>query len=210
MHKAAHKAAHEAAGARHAPRAQRDPPSLRPWHRGTLTAMKRPLRTAASIALAPLILVLLAACSPTVALNPAVDAVNPKCADVIVRLPKTVAGYALRQTNAQATGAWGDPVSVLLRCGVAPPGPSTDVCYTVKGIDWLRHQENSHVYLFTTFGRVPATQVVIDDSLTDGQGTIILADLASAVGTVKQNKNKECSNVLGGQNLPKATPTPSP
>lgn len=183
---------------------------MRAGRRGNLNSMKHPLRTAAIAALVPLVLALLAACAPTVALDPAANATNPKCADIIVRLPNAVATYQLRQTDAQATGAWGDPAAVLLRCGVTPPGPSSDVCYTVKGIDWLRHKQNSHVYIFTTFGRVPATQVVIDDTLTNGQGTIILAELAQAVASIPQSSKHECTDVLGSQGLPTATPSPTP
>ena len=40
------------------------------------------------------------------------------------RLPETVDGLERRETNAQATGAWGNPASVLLRCGVPTPGPT--------------------------------------------------------------------------------------
>jgi hypothetical protein len=184
--------------------------SLRDELGGTLNPMKRPFRTAVIAALAPLVLVLLAACAPTVALEPAAQATNPKCADIIVRLPNAVATYPIRQTDAQATSAWGDPAAVLLRCGVTPPGPSGDICYTVKGIDWIRHKQNSHIYIFTTFGRVPATQVVIDDALTNGQGTIILAELAQAVASVPQSTTHACTDVLGSQGLPTTTPSPSP
>lgn len=170
--------------------------------------MKHPLRTVSILALAPLLLGLLAACTPTVPLDPAADATNPKCADVIVRLPDSVAGLGIRQTDAQATAAWGTPTAVLLRCGVTPPGPTADLCYTLKGVDWVRHQRNSRIYVFTTFGRTPATEVVIDDRLTHGQSSFILADLANAVGTIPQSSKHVCTDVLNSQNLP--TPTPAP
>ena len=69
--------------------------------------------------------VALSACAGTVAMEAAPDANDPACADVSVRLPQTIAGQDRRWTDAQATGAWGDPAAVLLTCGVTVPGPST-------------------------------------------------------------------------------------
>lgn len=45
----------------------------------------------------------------------------------------------MRWTDAAAaTGSWGDPVSVLLSCGVTVPGPTAELqCVTLEGIDWL-------------------------------------------------------------------------
>ena len=114
----------------------------------------------------PVTIAALTACSPTVAMEPAADATNPGCADVIVHLPTSVADQPQRETNAQATSAWGQPTAVLLRCGVTPPGPSENICFTVKGVDWLRDESKAPSYVFTTYGRTPAVQVVIDTDLT--------------------------------------------
>jgi hypothetical protein len=137
--------------------------------------------------LAPVLLALLAACTPTVPLTPAGDATNPKCAEIIVRLPESVVTQPIRQTNAQATAAWGDPTSVLLRCGVAQPAPSAS-CSTVNGIDWVVDVSGSPRYVYTTYGRSPATQVVVDTKLTQGQEAIILDALGNAVGSIPQTK----------------------
>jgi hypothetical protein len=172
--------------------------------------MNSKLRPGALLVLVPILAVVLAGCAPTVALTPAADATNPGCAQIIVRLPSTVASQPIRQTNAQATSAWGNPTSVLLRCGVTPPGPSSDLCYTVSGVDWLMNPKKAPVYVFTTYGRDPATEVVVDSNLTDGQGTIILDELSNAVGSIKQtHKCLNREDVLGSA-LPKVTPTPSP
>jgi hypothetical protein len=167
--------------------------------------MNSMLKRVAIIAIAPLLLLALSACAPTVALTPAVDATNAKCADVIVHLPQTVASKAIRQTDAQATSAWGDPAAIILRCGVTPPGPTTEVCYTVKGVDWIIDSSRQPVYTFTTFGRTPAVQVVIDTTLTQGQGTIVLDELSNAVGFITQSKQQKCDDVLAP-----STPSPSP
>ncbi|MGP3536437.1 DUF3515 family protein [Microbacterium sp. RD1] len=103
-------------------------------------------------------------CAGTVSMKPAESAGDPACADVSVRLPQTVAGQDRRWTDAQATGAWGNPASVLLTCGVAVPGPSELPCQPVEGVDWLVDESEAadDRYTFTTFGRSPAVQVYID------------------------------------------------
>lgn len=146
----------------------------------------------AMLAVVPL-LAMLAGCAPIVALEPADDAANPTCAEVIVRLPDTVAGLDMRETNAQGTGAWGEPANVLLRCGVAVPDPTASLaCVTApdNGIDWLRDDSDAPNYVFTTYGRNPAVQVIIDsdgDPDVDGDevsGFDALVELASAVSQI--------------------------
>jgi hypothetical protein len=139
-------------------------------------------RTARLFLLAPLLL-LLAGCAPVVALDPAADAANPKCADVIVQLPETVAGLESRETNAQGTGAWGQPASVILRCGVPVPAPTATLpCITVEGVDWLRDDSDDPNFVFTTYGRDPAVEVIVDDRKASGLST--LSDLSSAVSAI--------------------------
>lgn len=130
----------------------------------------------------------LAGCAPIVPLTPTEGATDPACASVIVRLPDTVAGLDSRQTNAQATAAWGTPASVILRCGLEPPAPTSLLrCYTVSGVDWLVDDSDDPDFVFTTYGRVPAVQVVIDsdgDPAVEGDGVsgaAVLGDLSYAV-----------------------------
>ncbi|QNE47440.1 DUF3515 family protein [Glaciihabitans sp. INWT7] len=156
--------------------------------------------------LAPLLLGLVTACTPTVPLTPAADATNPKCAEIIVRLPQSVVDQPIRETNAQATSAWGNPTSVLLRCGVAQPAPSAS-CSTVNGVDWVVDVSGSPRYVYTTWGRSPATQVVVDTKLTQGQEAIILDDLGNAVGSIPQTK--QCTRKDPGF-VPDSTPAPTP
>lgn len=124
--------------------------------------MTRSRRALATSALAAAGLVL-SGCAGTVAMQPAPAANDPACAAVSVRLPETIAGQERRWTDAQATGAWGDPATVLLTCGVTVPGPSELSCQTVEGVDWLVDEsEAPEYYRFTTFGRSPAVEVYID------------------------------------------------
>jgi len=126
--------------------------------------------------------ILLTGCSAAVPMQPAADAVNPACADIIVRLPTTVADQPERETNAQATGAWGDPTAVLLTCGVAVPGPTTLPCVSINGVDWIEDDSDKPRYRYTTYGRDPATEVYIDSELVSGSTTLV--DLASAIANV--------------------------
>lgn len=137
--------------------------------------------------------VALSACTSTVPMQAAPDANNPKCANVIVRLPSSLLNEPMRNTNAQATGAWGAEPSIRLTCGVTPSGPTATLCYPVKGIDWLEDATRKPKYTFTTYGRTPAVQVTIDSTPVRGQTTAILDHLANAVGTIAQRSR--CLNV---------------
>ena len=152
----------------------------------------RSSRLAATALLAIAATLALAGCSQVVALDPAGDANNPACADVIVRLPDDLQGLERRETNAQATGAWGDPAAVLLRCGVEVPAASTLPCVEVDGIFWLRDGADDPTFVFTTFGRDPAVDVVIDqDAASPG---LVLSDLSRMVEFTEPN-GLECDDV---------------
>ena len=132
---------------------------------------------------------LLGGCTPTVALHPADDAINTACAQVIVGLPETVAGLDQRKTDAQGTSAWGEPTAVILRCGVPVPPPTAEYpCFTVDGVDWLRNEDDAPNYIFTTYGRDPAVEVIVDGDAASGADA--LRDLAFAVSITP--KKGEC------------------
>lgn len=133
------------------------------------------------VALGLLVSGFLAGCSPTVALEPATQANSPECANTTVRLPDTVADLPRRSVNAQATAAWGEPVAVIVRCGLPTPPPSTLPCASVEGIDWLRDDSDAPTFVFTTYGLDPATEVIVDSEVVSG--TTVLRDLARAVGS---------------------------
>nr|WP_206697449.1 DUF3515 family protein [Microbacterium aquimaris] len=117
----------------------------------------------AAAVIVPVAAALLAGCSSTVALDPAADADDPLCADIIVRLPDALDGQDRRWTDAQATGAWGDPSAVLLTCGVTPPGPTEAQCITIGGVDWIVDDSQAPTYLITSYGRTPAVEVFVDN-----------------------------------------------
>lgn len=126
-------------------------------------------------------LAFLQGCSPTVRLEAAEKANAPECANMVVRLPENVAGLPERTVNAQATAAWGDPVAVIVRCGLERPGPSTLPCVTVDGVDWLIDESKRPEYVFRTYGLEPATEVILDSTVVSG--TEVLQDLSAAVAS---------------------------
>ena len=143
----------------------------------------------------------LTGCTTTVDLDPAAGANDPACAEVSVRLPATVDGQPRRWTDAQATGAWGDPSAVLLRCGVEPPGPTEAKCITLGGVDWVVDESQAPRYLVTTYGRTPAVEVFIDnEAVSPNEVLTQLGDTAVQNGTTVES---ECT--LTEELLPDAT-----
>jgi hypothetical protein len=118
---------------------------------------------------------------------------------MMVSLPDAIGDAELRKTNSQATAAWGDPSLVILRCGVNVPGPTTDRCVTVNGIDWVI-REGDPAWTLTTYGREPATEILMDpDKISSAT---VLADLASAAGKVPATRS--CVGQEELQDLPRS------
>ncbi len=139
----------------------------------------------------------LTSCSPVVDVTPAKDAANAACAPMMLALPDAIGDAKLRKTNAQATAAWGDPSVVIVRCGVNVPGPTTDRCVSVNGVDWVI-KEGNPVWTLTTFGREPATELLMDpDKISSAT---VLADLAPAAQKIKATR--KCVGQEDLQNLP--------
>lgn len=131
-----------------------------------------------------LTLLTLTGCSSTVALKPAPDANNPACAEVTVRLPDAIDGFDRRWTDAQATGAYGDPTTVIVACGVAVPGPTATLqCITLEGIDWLVDESAAPWMRMTTYGRDPAVQVFVDTKKAGANEVLTNSKLVGAVRT---------------------------
>lgn len=120
------------------------------------------------------------------------NANDPACADVIVRLPDTVAGLERRTTNAQATGAWGTPSGVELQCGVVPSGPTTDSCVNVDGVDWIIDDSQAPIYRFEAYGRSPGLAVFVNSE--HASGTAAVLDLGTVVKQLPQTR--ECVGLV--------------
>jgi hypothetical protein len=133
----------------------------------------------------------LSACTATVSLEAAADSNNPACAEVSVRLPDQAADLDKRVTDAQATGAWGNPTAIILRCGLPPVEVSELPCVTANGVDWLVDDSEKPSYRFITFGRNPATEVIVDSNKVAGVSA--LSDLSAAIQSIESTK--QCTEV---------------
>jgi Protein of unknown function (DUF3515) len=136
-------------------------------------------------------LLVLTGCAPVVPLEPAEQANNAECAEIIVRLPDELAGLPERRVNAQSTEAWGEPAAVILRCGLEPVEVSPLVCVTASDIDWLVDDSKAPSYRFITFARSPATEVIVDSNVV--AGVTVLDELASSIGVLEATKR--CTEV---------------
>jgi hypothetical protein len=147
----------------------------------------------------------LAGCAPTISVPPAPAATTTACAALIVRLPSTLGALPKRETDSQGTAAWGDPEGVQLRCGVTPPGPTTDPCFTVSKVDWIRVDAGTGSAareVWTTFGRTPATQVVIDPKHATENDA--LPPISDAVSAAMPTTDRKCT----APSVPSPSPTP--
>ncbi|RFA07209.1 hypothetical protein B7R21_16270 [Subtercola boreus] len=122
---------------------------------------------------------LVTGCAPTVAMDAAPNATDPACAEIMVRLPDKLEDLDLRETNAQATAAWGSPASVLLSCGLPVQPPTSLPCLPVGTVEWIIDDSNPAYTTATTHGRKPVTQLVINN--TENGGQTFLADLETAI-----------------------------
>jgi len=149
--------------------------------------MSRRLRIAALLLLGT---GLLGGCSTTVHLEPADDAGNPACADVMVGLKNadSIADLDRRWTDAQATAAWGESggdSAIFLRCGVTVPGPTAALqCATLEGVDWLVDDSETPYLRLTTYGRDPAVQLYIDSEAVSSNDVISNRALVGAITTI--------------------------
>lgn len=146
------------------------------------------------LALAAVVLAL-AGCGSTAGVEPAPTASAPQCAEVLRVLPEELSGAERRSTNSQATAAWGDP-AITLRCGVTPPGPTTDRCISVTGadgatVDWVMTplgETTENTWQFTTYGHVPAIEVTVPVEYAGDDATTTLVNLGGAVALTDQQR----------------------
>lgn len=136
--------------------------------------------------------VLTSCASSAVSVEPAEDATNPDCAAAMLAMPAEISGHTQRETTSQATTAYGNPTSMVVRCGVTPPEPTTDVCHLVNGVDWIiRETDDPDRWRAITYGRVPAFEITLDTTAVASSTALI--ELGSAVSTVDQQR--ECLSV---------------
>jgi hypothetical protein len=144
-------------------------------------------------------LLLVTGCTATVPVPAAPHAADPVCAEVVLALPRDLEGLERLRTDSQATVAWGDPSApVVLRCGVEPPGPTTDQCVTADdgaaSVDWVtrtgpEQPDGSADWTFVTYGRSPAVEVHVPAAVTAARSTSFLVELGPAVARVDATRS---------------------
>lgn len=139
-------------------------------------------RVLTAAALTALVVAGTTACAPIVSLQPAELANDPACAEVSVRLPDSIANLQKRTTDAQATAAYGDPAAVIVRCGLPEVKVSQLRCVSTSDVDWLVDPSKAPSYRFISFGRKPATEVIVDSNKAVGVST--LDALANAIKAI--------------------------
>jgi hypothetical protein len=103
----------------------------------------------------------------------------------MLRTPDTISGGSRRATTSQGTTAYGDPASIVVTCGVAAPGPTTDKCVSVNGVDWVVKETSTpnatpaRTWTATTFGTEPTLQVVLDADRIPSSDVLPVLDSAA-------------------------------
>lgn len=137
----------------------------------------------------------LSGCAHPLVVDAAPYAADPECAPVMLAVPEVVGGLDTRGTTSQATQAWGDEFEIVARCGVEPPGPTTEQCITVDTpaatVDWLV-METADAWVAVTFGRSPALELTVPQVRADEAVGDVLAELSPAAGRAPTN-GLECS-----------------
>ncbi|GAA1147669.1 DUF3515 domain-containing protein [Nesterenkonia lutea] len=130
---------------------------------------------------------LLSGCASTATVEAAPDAANPECADVMLAVPEVIGDHELRPTTSQGTAVWGDPSQVVVRCGVEPPGPSTEHCVGAEGVDWLAVEEDDQTWRLVSYGRDPAVEVLLN--LDQVASSTAMLSMSTAVQRVEQTRS---------------------
>lgn len=129
----------------------------------------------------------LAACG-TVQVPAGPAATDPICADLVISAPPQVLGLDRTETSSQGTAAWGSGEgTVVMRCGVTPPGPTTDMCTRLEDdagiqIDWIVREVDGVVH-YTTYGREPAIDITVPRSVAPDQPSAAPLDLGQLIST---------------------------
>lgn len=148
--------------------------------------LRRLLATASAVVGAAL----LAGCAHAEVIDAAPYAADPDCARVMLAIPQTVGGLDMRATTSQATQAWGEEYPIEARCGVEPPGPTTEQCIAVETpaatVDWLLREEGDD-WVAVTFGRSPALELTVPQSRADEAVGEVLAELSAAAALAPEN-----------------------
>ena len=162
-----------------------------------MTSPVSPRRTLGLLGVVGALVSLLGGCASRVPVATAPAAGDPLCAEVVLALPEELGGLPRLRTTSQASVAWGEQSHpVVLRCGVEPPGPTTDQCVTADdgtvAVDWLAVPQDvaeGTRWTFTTYGREPAVEVVVPAEVAAERSTSFLTELGPAIARVAATRH---------------------
>ncbi|MEU3539334.1 DUF3515 family protein [Streptomyces paromomycinus] len=120
------------------------------------------------------------------------NAGQPLCDNIARNYPRKLLGEDRTDAEGEGVAAWGDS-AVILRCGMKPPKPTTDLCLNVNGVDWVLRSDSSSEgegggkskKTLLTYGRDPAVEVTVTADATTAAGDT-LVDLGDAVRAIPQ------------------------
>ncbi|WP_062388519.1 DUF3515 family protein [Demequina iriomotensis] len=148
--------------------------------------MARPLALLAPV----LATATLAACASPLPVDPAPYAADPDCARVMLAVPDVVGGLEYHETTSQATASWGEDYPLVMRCGVEPPGPTTDECLAIDAsgvaVDWLVIDDGDR-WRTVSFGRSPAVELLVPKERAQDALGDVLAEVSPAVSRAPSN-----------------------
>ena len=114
----------------------------------------------------------------------------PEAAEALGARAAPVAWIAVAAGIFGATAAYGTSAMITVRCGVEPPGPSTERCVAVDtgsvSQDWLVTQTDDS-WIAVSFGRSPATEVIVPVIRADEAVGEVLAQLSPAAAQADAN-----------------------
>lgn len=119
---------------------------------------------------------------------PAARATEPACRAVAAAWPTAVGDHGRVRTSADSptVAAWGDP-AIIARCGVTSPGPTTDPCIDVSGVDWVA-QTLTDGTRFVSYGRSPAVEVLVPG--TYASAPLLLGAFTEATARIEPGERR--------------------
>lgn len=134
-----------------------------------------------------LLVVPVAACSGSEAVEPAPSAGSEACTTALAAAPTTVLGETRTALDVAGALAYGAP-PVVVRCGVPAPGPSPDRCIELDGTDWLLTSADDAVpVVLVSFGRDPAVEVTVPGDYGRENASAAAIDLAPVAQALPSN-----------------------
>ncbi|MBT2379216.1 DUF3515 family protein [Streptomyces sp. ISL-111] len=143
---------------------------------------------AAAVAVAA-VLIFVVTKEPHYNVRPGAQAGNAHCGRITENAPGKLAGHPKHAIELAGVALWGDS-NIVLRCGVAEIGPTSDPCFSAGGVDWVidtaRSTDTQKVII--TYGRTPATEVTVTHSAKAPDE--VLVELSALIAPITQTS--EC------------------